>query len=216
MSCPLDGCHLSLRPISVGKVDFVGDRLFGSPTDSFADCCRPCASVCQSEAMSFADAEADNSIIRRHLFQLISEYESWFGPAVVFEHGSSGPAVTACGVSRAHVHIVPRSSIELDNVISSIRVELGTPLTQNTWEPVVPLLGREYLCLGEPNLTEVWLADNIPSQLVRRVIAQQSGLSRWDWSELFAWDIMRSTLEAWDKGPLSAHGARYQHTLLLN
>jgi diadenosine tetraphosphate (Ap4A) HIT family hydrolase len=168
----------------------------------------------KQDATSFADLVDRNCNLRVEFSCLVREYERRFGTAIMFEHGSSGKQLTACGVSRGHVHLVPSCSINADQLSGAIKRELGSPSRVTDWLPEKDLQGREYLSFGPiDGRVETWVSNEISSQLVRRLISKQIGLSQWDWNALFGWDVLERTLTDWERRPY-AHGAQYQHTLL--
>jgi len=167
----------------------------------------------KQDATSFADL-ADSADLRAEFSYLFREYERRFGTPIVFEHGSSGRQLSACGVSRGHVHLVPSYAINSKELSIALKGELGPPSLMTDWLPGTDLQGREYLTFGPiDGRIETWVGNGISSQLVRRLISKQMGLSQWDWNALFGWDVLERTLIDWERRPY-AHDAQYQHTLL--
>jgi hypothetical protein len=80
---------------------------------------------------------------------------------------------------------------------SASAVSLGT-----LGQAVDPRSSYLYWSRGREGNVET--ASVVPSQFMRRLIAKELGSSRSDWKELYNWDILRSTLKAWQERPLAA------------
>jgi diadenosine tetraphosphate (Ap4A) HIT family hydrolase len=164
---------------------------------------------------SFHDAAAANPAIVDQLTSLLVQYEARFGPAICFEHGSSGLGIAACGVSRAHVHFVPARAVDVKGLLTSISADLQSlPTKHKNWMSVPELRGKEYLMISFSDTNYVWSSSTIASQLVRRLIVTQLGGIRWDWKELFGCDCIRDTIETWGDGCVISHGIEPNRTLL--
>jgi diadenosine tetraphosphate (Ap4A) HIT family hydrolase len=113
--------------------------------------------------------------------------ESSFGlPVISFEHGPSEPGdPVSCTIDHAHLHVVPTAT-ELRPRAAEIA---GLP----EWNTVTGLgdcrsiheRGLSYVYLRTPDGREqVLAAKKLPSQLMRRVIAESKGPRvSWDWRE---------------------------------
>jgi len=104
-----------------------------------------------------------------------------YGPALFFEHGIRGAQAGGCGVEHAHLHAVPFDSarepiVELkkNNSLKMIDgiSELGEQVSPNS----------PYLYYEQTN-GQAWVceAERIPSQYVRKLLAQSIGIESWDW-----------------------------------
>jgi diadenosine tetraphosphate (Ap4A) HIT family hydrolase len=154
----------------------------------------------KSADMSFADALQSNATIKPQLSFLQEEYEARFGAAICFEHGSSGRSQTACGVSRAHLHLLPAASVCIDNLRVELRNDLGDPLFVSLEEYASKLAQQEYVTVGTlASGFAAWAIKDIPSQIVRRSIARQLHLPHWDWKNLFGWDVVSQTIDIWER-----------------
>lgn len=114
-----------------------------------------------------------------------------------FEHGGDLAATrTPCTVDHAHIHLVPTP-------------EDGTALPEiGNWRPVarleaaMPQVGpEEYIWYQAPSrdawIWEANLREAIPSQLMRRVIAELLGVAEaWNWREDPRVDVLAATLRA--------------------
>jgi diadenosine tetraphosphate (Ap4A) HIT family hydrolase len=101
-----------------------------------------------------------------------------------FEHGSSGPGSSGgCGVTHAHLHIVP-----VPAGWSRPRLPARFAFTRapaNMWLDFPPA-DSDYLLVGQAE--DVWAApvDWLPSQTLRRWLAPAVGASSWDWRSSLA------------------------------
>jgi diadenosine tetraphosphate (Ap4A) HIT family hydrolase len=158
-----------------------------------------CLVFSKQSLKSFASFSAIDFSVRLEIAQLLAAYVEIFGDALVFEHGmSADSASTACGVTRAHFHLFPVIKIDLEQLIVHLTAELGAPESRSGTWPDATYRHGEYISLGSvAGATTIWQASNIPSQLVRRHIAAQLNLNRWDWRELFGWSTMAVTASSW-------------------
>jgi ATP adenylyltransferase len=111
------------------------------------------------------------SEVRRHI-------ESGLGTTVAFEHGCSGEGSSGgCGITHAHTHVVPMDQ------------PLGLPNLEGVgWAPVAERDGvstfgpTDYLYFSDIDRSEyVAPIERIPSQLLRRWVADRLGMRGWDW-----------------------------------
>lgn len=108
-----------------------------------------------------------------------------FGATIAFEHGTSGvPSAGGCGIDHAHMHFVPvaeqvmglppvpsASWLRLDSDWSSRLQTLATSMT-----PYVYMRTVDGARFATP-------ARSLPSQFVRRWVAELLGTACWDWRE---------------------------------
>jgi diadenosine tetraphosphate (Ap4A) HIT family hydrolase len=170
----------------------------------------------KQNVMSFADLLASDPSVASEYLSLVGEYETRFGRAIEFEHGSSGCQSGGCGVARAHVHLIPRADINERTLSDAIAMTLGEPsFRQGSWMLNAELQHREYLSLGRPyDDSKIWIGTSVPSQLVRKLISQQLALPQWDWNELFGWEILNQTIKTWYGTRHMFHAVQRQHSLL--
>ncbi len=106
-----------------------------------------------------------------------------YGPCVFFEHGVRGSEAGGCGIDHAHLHAVPSASssqpmeylkdnhaLKAIGGISEIHKEVSR--------------SSPYLYYEETN-GKAWTCEIgfIPSQYVRKLIAESLGVISWDWRE---------------------------------
>lgn len=99
----------------------------------------------------------------------------------MFEHGSSAAGDTvACSVEHAHLHLVPADV----QVWSSLARQFEWQELSNWEELPEAVQGHEYLMYRPPGgdfYVSIQEDGTVPSQLMRRVIANQLGDSDWNW-----------------------------------
>src|SRR5581483_7571845 len=100
------------------------------------------------ETMSFANLISDWPGAAPELSDLLDEYEQRFGPSIIFEHGSSGRSPAACGVSRAHIHLIPAKNFRIYEIESALTLELGEPKEILFGSLPTMLSNAEYLLVG--------------------------------------------------------------------
>lgn len=130
----------------------------------------------------------------------ISDVESRFGVALIFEHGIGVGKEGGCGVSHAHLHVLAKEHIEQADVALGVEKTLGiTSVFHQTLERALASLKADdsYLLLG--TLREgfnLWVSDNIPSQTARKTIALLAGREYWDWKLQSDWPLARRNYES--------------------
>ena len=129
--------------------------------------------------------------------KIVKSVQEVFGPVVWWEHGVGKGTFGGCGITHAHLHILPLGKREFEAVHRALmgqfpkrrRLPAGRtfPLTDIPAE-------RSYLIWGESGANS-WVATSsqIPSQLVRQLVCQHTGLGEWDWKQLSNWESFRQT-----------------------
>lgn len=104
-----------------------------------------------------------------------------YGPALFFEHGIRGTQAGGCGVEHAHLHAVPFTSFrepfeELKTHHCFKGIDSISELSQQV------SLDSPYLYYEQTN-GQAWVCETetIPSQYVRKLLAQSIGNESWDW-----------------------------------
>ena len=118
-----------------------------------------------------------------------------FGRPYVFEHGVTKNAGTACGISHAHLHLVPLNREAAEGVDQAVSARYE-PDTSGSIRQIIGnrANGVPYLIYGESlDSLSITFANNIPSQFMRRCIAEVLGDNRWDWKEFYGGDRFRET-----------------------
>lgn len=114
-----------------------------------------------------------------------------FGETLFFEHGV-GSGLGGCGVTHAHLHIIPASlSTTLSEVSAQYQLEGPAGLGQvlNRFCP-----GSSYLLLGGSPEKVFSVEAKIPSQFMRKLLARRKGLNSWDWRLAGQWEFFSETM----------------------
>lgn len=106
---------------------------------------------------------------------ILSAVSREYRPPILFEHGVANPSLgNGCGVYHAHMHVVP--------------VELSEPLVNCVhWSQVDDirnlsgLATSDYLYLRQHTAARATAVPLVPSQFMRRRIAEELGRPNWDW-----------------------------------
>jgi diadenosine tetraphosphate (Ap4A) HIT family hydrolase len=106
-----------------------------------------------------------------------------YGNCVLFEHGTRGPEGGGCGIYHAHLHVVPLCDekdpiYELKELHSFLEIggfeELARTSYGYSYLYYETLSSQRYVCRVE----------HLPSQYMRRFLAQFIGKSQWNWREV--------------------------------
>jgi len=111
---------------------------------------------------------------------LATQMRSTYGNCLFFEHGARASDSGGCGISHAHLHIVPFPA-EKDPVDELIRT-FPFEEVSSLFELKSIQCGKSYLyyesVLGNKY---VLYPPFIPSQYIRRLLAEALGIKKWDW-----------------------------------
>jgi diadenosine tetraphosphate (Ap4A) HIT family hydrolase len=113
---------------------------------------------------------------------LTGKLRSIYGDCLLFEHGVRTSGSGGCGISHAHLHLVPFPD-EKDPVEELIRAfpfeEVSNLVELGRVQP-----GRSYLYYESVHSKKyVFYPPFIPSQYVRRLLAEALGVGAWDWRQ---------------------------------
>lgn len=109
-----------------------------------------------------------------------SRLESQHGRCIEFEHGVGSDEDGGCGVTHAHLHIMPFAHSDVD-------LGLGPGTTIRAIHELAQLVKRRrsYIYVRFSNeVGRVWFPRRIQSQHVRRKLADSLGLPDWDWRQM--------------------------------
>lgn len=144
-------------------------------------------------------AQIDKSLHREFNFflrRLLTRLSKCFKPPLILEHGIAKGKSGGCGINHAHLHLLPLSPVVTAKVKSTVFQKFIFESTN-----MHQLLSgtdhhRSYLLFGlKPQQLSVSFRENVPSQYLRRIIANELGLPRWDWREKFGWEDIKRTYE---------------------
>lgn len=101
-----------------------------------------------------------------------------------FEHGAFVPAHGGCGIYHAHLHVVPEAGA------IALNLELGVPTTSSASTLNEALSCNHddlspYVLHGSATLGfhKSVLSEPLPSQTLRKLLAEKLGHARWDWRQ---------------------------------
>ncbi len=103
-----------------------------------------------------------------------------YGACVLFEHGIRGEGSGGCGIDHAHMHAVP---VAADGVLDALTQEFGGSSIHSLSDIKNRLdINSSYLLFEDASTRRnVFPVDNLPSQYMRRLVAESIGKSDWDW-----------------------------------
>jgi diadenosine tetraphosphate (Ap4A) HIT family hydrolase len=144
--------------------------------------------------LAFADMSRDELKSAEKLkLNLATVLRDAYGEYLFFEHGPRKSGAGGCGVSHAHLHAVP-FPYEKDPVARLIHefafeevsglLDLQRLRSEDSYIYYEALSGKRY----------VFRTPFVPSQHVRRLLAEALGLTRWDWRESTKEETLLSTL----------------------
>lgn len=115
---------------------------------------------------------------------------------LIFEHGSTQCQSTTSCIEHFHLHIVPVKNCSTREVIKRLNLN-GDILELNSVLDLRNLTkSGGYIFVSDGQSSSCIFSDNVPSQLVRRIIAQMIGLEEeWNWAIYDHQDNILKTLE---------------------
>jgi diadenosine tetraphosphate (Ap4A) HIT family hydrolase len=118
---------------------------------------------------------------------------SAYGECIFFEHGIRNDASGGCGIDHAHMHAVP---VALRAAPSGVRERFLGRAIRNLSQIKTEVPDSSYIffedCLAR---RFVFPVDCIPSQHMRKLIADSIGKKEWDWRECGQEPELLSTLQ---------------------
>lgn len=145
-----------------------------------------CLILPKKHSSTFAGACIENTELPDELEELLLSLSSILSidlhTTQFFEHGAIAPDHGGCGIYHAHMHIVPNAGhlslnpsaeATTNSPFGTLKEALSQGLNRSTHYILhgSPVLGFETRILGEP----------LPSQTLRRLLAERIGNPRWDW-----------------------------------
>lgn len=128
---------------------------------------------------------------------LDSHLQRHCGSVLLFEHGVGSGRTGGCGITHAHLHLLPLSretSLDIKKQVAQNYHLCGPKKFQDFCSE--PAREYSYLLFGF-NLDELFyvFSEEIPSQYLRRMIATAQKLPSWDWRQLFGGEQFSRTLD---------------------
>jgi diadenosine tetraphosphate (Ap4A) HIT family hydrolase len=107
---------------------------------------------------------------------------SLYGDYLLFEHGSRADSAGGCGIYHAHLHAVP--FLRSNDPVQQLKKTF--PYDEIPELPALKHLGPDtsYLYYSDASGSQyVFHIEHLPSQYVRRLLAQAIGSDNWDWRQ---------------------------------
>jgi diadenosine tetraphosphate (Ap4A) HIT family hydrolase len=112
-----------------------------------------------------------------------------FGPPIIFEHGIGYGKRGGCGVNHAHLHVLPTNP----DIAKRIQLIIFQDFRFSGAISLTEFLSHgetrdSYLLFGR-HMKKIFYSydETIPSQYVRKLIANEMGNSSWDWENMSGW-----------------------------
>jgi hypothetical protein len=119
---------------------------------------------------------------------------SAFCEPLLFEHGVIGPSLGGCGIYHAHLHVIPMPRID---PIVSVLQRSHRFRDVSSMSALFDVQAEAYLYTEHASTgCRVATPDYLPSQYVRKIIAECLNLPEWDWRRCGWEDKLTSTLRA--------------------
>lgn len=139
-----------------------------------------------------------NTAFMQFCAEVVDHVSSQFGTVFYWEHGVGYERSGGCGVTHAHLHVMPLGW--------GIKKRLHQFLTEVLPSPEQVAFANLRERAGRHNSYLYWgfseggsfasLSEQIPSQLVRQKAASLLGSTTWDWRALTHWDYFLETFES--------------------
>ena len=117
-----------------------------------------------------------------------------WGAVGVFEHGVGAGCAGGCGVDHAHAHVLPLGADELPRVLAAFEKAFPGSETRPLAE-ALHAVGPDdtYALVGTSASVALAVRDEVPSQLLRRIVGVCIGSSELDWRGLTGWDLFEES-----------------------
>ena len=117
-----------------------------------------------------------------------------YGPIAWFEHGIGKGQQGGCGVSHAHLHLLPLARREVEECVERISRDFALEAfgRLDRFLACTPS-DSSYIALGTRDLAWGFYTEDVPSQFVRRAIAQVVGSNAFDWRDYTGSDVLAGT-----------------------
>jgi diadenosine tetraphosphate (Ap4A) HIT family hydrolase len=113
---------------------------------------------------------------------------------LLFEHGVGACRDGGCGVTHAHLHLVPVTTAELASCISRFAYEAPGRTPGSLAQCLAkPSRNDTYMLMGTCEHARLAARDHVPSQRLRRLVAGVIGSGAEDWRQLVDWRGFEAT-----------------------
>jgi diadenosine tetraphosphate (Ap4A) HIT family hydrolase len=121
-----------------------------------------------------------------------------FGSVACFEHGVGRFKTGGCGVTHAHLHLLPMAA----STVNATRGKADEVFRLEAVDSMarffdLNLGGKSYVLFGRVDGELAYsTSENIPSQFLRKTIAHFLGVIDWDWRLFANWNAFKNTHNA--------------------
>jgi diadenosine tetraphosphate (Ap4A) HIT family hydrolase len=125
--------------------------------------------------------------------------ESEYGPCVFYEHGTRSEKSGGCGIYHAHLHAVPLSRAM--DPVDLLKSKFSTRALTNLGEIRQQTQGLPSYLFYQDSLGNSYVFDtgNLPSQYMRKLLANRIGNPQWDWRTAGKEERLLATLNCLSK-----------------
>jgi len=139
--------------------------------------------------------------------QIWSMLDERFGEVISFEHGPAGPSLRAgCCVEHAHLHLLAPCSLKIQDLLSSY----FNLVAANEWKTIQAFhrggLPYVYCQDNQQNGFAAVTPRQMPSQFLRRLIANTLGIAEWDWHHFPKLEHVADLYKSFLEPPVSQAG----------
>jgi diadenosine tetraphosphate (Ap4A) HIT family hydrolase len=110
---------------------------------------------------------------------LVQHLQPLYGPYIFFEHGARTVTSGGCGIYHAHLHALP---LKVEGVLTTLQDRFPHRPIASVLDLRTAEQNNSYLYYEE-SAGHSWLffPKVLPSQYLRRLVAESAGISQWDW-----------------------------------
>lgn len=127
-------------------------------------------------------------------FVTVSIYQDGY---ILFEHGTPNESGGGACIHHYHLHLVPKNNFTLSAIEDRLPMDTQRLLMPDVISIRLQEIHSGYLLLSDGTTTVCHLSDEIPTQLVRRIIAGYLGIEdQWNWVIHTHMDRVAKTIDA--------------------
>ena len=114
---------------------------------------------------------------------------------LVFEHGIGQGRTGGCGIDHAHLHMVPCRPQEHADAFARLSTAVGPLEVGDTLSGFLADAPADssYALIGTLDRVACRFSHDVPSQTLRRAVAEAIGCPTWDWRDLTDWSEYETT-----------------------
>jgi len=122
---------------------------------------------------------------------LVQSLRPRYGPFILFEHGARTVTSGGCGIYHAHLHALP---LKAGGVLDKLQDQFPHRPIESMLDLRDVERDRSYLYYEE-SAGHSWLffPKVLPSQYLRRLVAESAGITQWDWRRSGREDALLAT-----------------------